>query len=76
MIGWARLSARRALSPHAGEPQLVEATSIPYASPFDRLALCQQLNAMSPRLHETSYRLRFFAKPRPTVPNVNQRSPS
>jgi hypothetical protein len=27
--------------------------------------LCQQLNAMSPRLPETSYRLRFFVKPRP-----------
>jgi hypothetical protein len=27
-------------------------------------SLCQQLNAMSPRLSETSYRLRFFVKPR------------
>jgi hypothetical protein len=29
-------------------------------------SLCQQLNALSPRLPETSYRLRFFVKPRPT----------
>jgi hypothetical protein len=27
-------------------------------------SLCQQLNAMSPRLPETSYRLRFFVKSR------------
>ena len=29
-------------------------------------SLCQQLNALSPQLPETSYRLRFFVKPRPT----------
>ena len=29
-------------------------------------SLCQQLNALSPRLPETDYRLRFFVKPRPT----------
>jgi hypothetical protein len=29
-------------------------------------SLCQQLNARSPRLPETDYRLRFYVKPRPT----------
>ena len=29
-------------------------------------SLCQQLNALSPQLPETDYRLRFFVKPRPT----------
>ena len=29
-------------------------------------SLCQQLNALSPHLPETDYRLRFFVKPRPT----------
>ncbi len=28
-------------------------------------SLCQQLTALTPRLPETDYRLRFFVKPRP-----------